>query len=205
MTLSKLQCIIDSANTPYVFILGDFNADIQNISIFGAELLDFCDNNTLCFLDKEFLSPDLFTYISQAHGTPSWLDHCITTTSGKSITSGVSIIDNIVCSDHFPLCELTYTIDDQLDVRIAKFTHMCLNHHNDVCRSISLSKLLCKNSTLASNFRYLSCKYSLTHHDWHLDMNHLAGKVRLKNQQKSIRSIDTNACQYVRIKNYYCL
>ena len=102
--LSKLQCIIDSANTPYVFILGDFNADIQNTSIFGAELLDFCDNNTLCFLDKEFLSPDSFTNISQAHGTTSWLDHCITTTSGKSITSGVSIIDNIVCSDHFPLC-----------------------------------------------------------------------------------------------------
>ena len=34
---------------------------------------------------------------------------------------------------------LTYNIDDQLDVRIAKFTHMCLNHHNDVCQSISLS------------------------------------------------------------------
>ena len=101
--LSKLQCIIDSANTPYVFILGDFNADIQNTSIFGAELLDFCDNNTLCFLDKEFLPPDSFTYISQAHGTTSWLDHCITTTSGKSITSGVSIIDNIVCSDHYYL------------------------------------------------------------------------------------------------------
>ena len=83
---------------------------------------------------------------------------------------------------------LTYNIDDQLDVRIAKFTHMCLNHHNDVCRSISLSKLLCKNSTFASNYRYLSCKYSLSHHDWHLDMNHLAGNVRLKNQQKSIYS-----------------
>ena len=87
---------------------------------------------------------------------------------------------------------LTYNIDDQLDVRIAKFTHMCLNHQNDVCRSISLSKLLYKNSTFASNYRYLSCKYSLSHHDWHLDMNHLAGKVRLKNQQKSIYS---KSCQ----------
>ena len=43
---------------------------------------------------------------------------------------------------------LTYNIDDQLDVRIAKFIHMCLNHHNDVCRSISLPKLLCKHSTI---------------------------------------------------------
>ena len=32
----------------------------------------------------------------------------------------------------------------------------------------------------------------LSHHDWHLDMNHLAGKVRLKNQQKSIYS---KSCQ----------
>ena len=55
------------------------------------------------------------------------------------------------CNTHNAIVQnLTYNIDDQLDVRIAKFTHMCLNHHNDVCRSISLSKLLCKNSTFAS-------------------------------------------------------
>ena len=104
MFLSKLQCIIDSANTPYIFILGDFNANIQSISIFGAELIKFCDNNNLCFLDKELLPPDSFTYISQAHGTTSWLGHSITTTSGRAITLSVSIIDNIVCSVHFPLC-----------------------------------------------------------------------------------------------------
>ena len=102
--LSKLQCIIDSANTPYIFILGDFNADIQSTSMFGAELIDFCDNNNLCFIDKEKLLPDSFTFVSQAHGTTSWLDHCITTASGKSITSNVSIIDDIVCSDHYPIC-----------------------------------------------------------------------------------------------------
>ena len=34
-----------------------------------------------------------------------------------------------------------YNIDDQLEARMAKFSYMCLNHDNDVCRSISLSKL----------------------------------------------------------------
>ena len=54
------------------------------------------------------------------------------------------------------------------------------------CRSIpNLSKLLCKNSTFASNYSYLSYKYNLSHHDWHLDSSHLIGKVRLKNKQKS--------------------
>ena len=52
--------------------------------------------------------------------------------------------------------------------------------------------LVSLTSSFASNYRYLSCKYSLSHHDWHLDMNHLAGKVRLKNQQKSIYS---KSCQ----------
>ena len=69
--------------------------------LFGAEPNDFCDNNNLCFIDKETLLPDSFSFVSQAHGIPFWLDHCITTASGKSITSNIS---NIVCSDHFPLC-----------------------------------------------------------------------------------------------------
>ena len=30
---------------------------------------------------------------------------------------------------------LTYNIDDQLEARMAKFIHMCLNYDNDVCRS----------------------------------------------------------------------
>ena len=72
--------------------------------MFGAELIDFCDNNNLCFTDKDKLLPDSFTFVSQAHGTTSWLDHCITTAYGKSITSNISIIYNIVCSDHFSLC-----------------------------------------------------------------------------------------------------
>ena len=73
--LSKLQCIIYSANIPYIFILGDFNADIQATSIFGAELIEFCDNNNLCFLDMELLPPDSFTYIQ------GWPVLCIKTDS----------------------------------------------------------------------------------------------------------------------------
>ena len=46
----------------YISILSDFNADIQATSNFGAELIEFRDNNNLCFLDKELLQPDSFTY-----------------------------------------------------------------------------------------------------------------------------------------------
>ena len=43
-------------------------------------------------------------YICEAHGTTSWLDHCITNKSGQSIIFSCLIIDDIVCSDHLPLC-----------------------------------------------------------------------------------------------------
>ena len=49
--LNKLQCIIGLANTPYIFILGDYNADIQSESVFGSELINLCDNS-LCFIDR---------------------------------------------------------------------------------------------------------------------------------------------------------
>ena len=103
--LDKFKCIIESADTPYVYILGDFNADIQSQSIFGSELIEFCDMNNMSFIDKSILSPDTFTFISQAHGTISWLDHCITTTAGESsLIANVSVLNDIACSDHLPLC-----------------------------------------------------------------------------------------------------
>ena len=39
--------------------------------MFGAEFINFCNNNNLCFIDREKLSPDSFTFVSQAHGTTS--------------------------------------------------------------------------------------------------------------------------------------
>ena len=78
----------------------------------------FCDNNNLCFIDKEKLLPDSFTFVNQAHGTTSWLDHCISTDFVKSITSNVSNSDNIVCSDDFLFCiEIVCGINPLYDVR----------------------------------------------------------------------------------------
>ena len=63
--------------------MGDYNANIKSESVFGSELIEFCDLNNLCFIDKSY------TFISQAHHTTSWLDHCISTVSGESIISNV--------------------------------------------------------------------------------------------------------------------
>ena len=69
--LDKIRCIIDVASTPYIFVLGDFNADLKSESVFGSELIEFCDVNNLCLIDKFMLLPDSFTYFSEAHGSTS--------------------------------------------------------------------------------------------------------------------------------------
>ena len=47
---------------------------------------------------------DTFTFIRQPHDTAFWLDHCITTTVGESLIANASVLNDIACSVHLPLC-----------------------------------------------------------------------------------------------------
>ena len=86
----------------------------------------------MCFVDRERLLPDTFTYTSQSHGTTSWLDHCITTTSGQSVISHVSVIDNAVCLDHFPLCiEVTCDITPLYNSTMTSAANSSIKWHAD--------------------------------------------------------------------------
>ena len=56
------------------------------------------------------------------------LDHCITTGAGKSIVTKMDIVDNIVCSDHLPLCmEIKW---DSMPICDSTFT----KESRDVCK-----------------------------------------------------------------------
>ena len=83
--LNKINCINDTVSTPYVFILGDFNAK----TLFRKKLIDFCDFNHLCFIDQNMLVPNNDTFVCQAYGSTSWLDHCITTSSSQTVISNM--------------------------------------------------------------------------------------------------------------------
>ena len=64
-----------------------------------------------------------------------------------------------------------------------KFIHSCLNHSNIVCKSIILSKLYlyCIKSTFRSNYKYLSCKYRISHDDcMYTNLSQLVEKVNMK-------------------------
>ena len=87
------------------------------------------------------LLPNSFTYVSQAHGSTSWLDHCITTVSSQSIISNCYIINDIVCSDHLPLC-----IDINCDI-----TPICDTVINHEFREMPKWHLAKDKDTLAFN------------------------------------------------------
>ena len=46
--LDTISSVVSDANTPYIFMLGNYNANINNNGDirhqFGKELFDFCDN-----------------------------------------------------------------------------------------------------------------------------------------------------------------
>ena len=85
---------------------------------------------------------------------------------------------------------LSYNIDLQLDTRMMKFVHSCLNHCNSVCKSLLLVKLHCTKSTFAANYKHLSYKYKICQDDWFMDRNLLIAKIKAQ-FDKDIQNIST--------------
>jgi hypothetical protein len=101
--LSRAESIMSEANTPYVYLIGDFNADPRGSHLFGTELSEFCKEMNLIMADAHFLDGDCYTYVSEAHNTTSWLDHVICTANSDSLIDSLSILYDKVSSDHMPL------------------------------------------------------------------------------------------------------
>ena len=72
---------------------------------------------------------------------------------------------------------LTYNLDFQIDARMIKFIHSCLNHSTIAYKLIVLSKLYCVKSTFGSNYKYLSCKYGISQDDWYTNLSQLVKKL----------------------------
>ena len=100
--LSKLFQINDEFQSPYIFVCGDFNANIRGPSQFRDDLLQLCSTALLCL--ALFLSRNTFTFISSSHDTVSWLDHILTTTSGYSLFNNICVKSDFITSDHLHLC-----------------------------------------------------------------------------------------------------
>ena len=83
-----------------LFLL-DFNASDSNL--LGPQLNQCCEDSGYKFTDKEFLPQDTFTYFSEAHGSTSWIDHCLTSESIHQAVESMQVLHDYVSSDHSPL------------------------------------------------------------------------------------------------------
>ena len=79
----------------------DFNACPSNN--FGELLSQFCLEHELKISDKIILPVDSFTYVSDAHGTCSWLDHVVSSKSAHDAIQNIEIVHQFIFSDHRPV------------------------------------------------------------------------------------------------------
>ena len=106
--LGKLTAIINECTTPTIAIVGDFNAKAG--TMFESELLQFVNTCNLNIADYEYFgrSSDTHTYVSDSHGTTSWLDHYVCSHSMYSAITGMKVIDRLPSSDHLPISATMY-------------------------------------------------------------------------------------------------
>ncbi|CAH2216034.1 jg25937, partial [Pararge aegeria aegeria] len=101
--LSSVNAVIDTYSESCVYILGDYNA--HPTERFYIELSQFCIEQEWTCVDVEMLGlmSDTYTFISEAHGSKRWLDHCVATKAAIASVSNVYVLYDIMWSDHFPL------------------------------------------------------------------------------------------------------
>lgn len=101
--LGTLQQIIEEAPTSNIMVGGDFNCDPRIADDYGTHLIDFCNDTSLNIADVKLLRDSTFTYVSDAWGTTSWIDHCLCSTDMLTIISNMEVDYGFVLSDHRPL------------------------------------------------------------------------------------------------------
>ena len=106
--LSRVNDIFETYPTPYVYVIGDLNANVivknnQCSSKFGETLLKFCNDEDILVADYDYLPKDSFTFTSSAHNTVSWLDHILTTGTGRDLIEHIDVANNFISSDHLPI------------------------------------------------------------------------------------------------------
>ena len=110
--LEELKIILDELDTTSVTIIGDWNANLTNISHpHGPLLKNFCNEYGLIISSERLLPADSFTFISETNpGETSWLDHCISTQDGHNVINNMYVKYNLSCRDHIPL-EMNLSLD----------------------------------------------------------------------------------------------
>jgi len=98
--LSKLHATVVDNDAAHVLIVGDFNCSPG--SRFFKEFIHFADDNNFIVSDLHRLA-NAITYISDDGLKMSWIDHVLCTASVDNLISHMSIIEDVIFSDHRPV------------------------------------------------------------------------------------------------------
>ena len=105
--LTKIDSTISNYSSPYSLVFGDFNASLASETssgnMFGKCLQKYCSEENLIISDMDHLPADSYTYISDAHGSTTWIDHLISTRNANSLVSQMNISYEYISSDHHPV------------------------------------------------------------------------------------------------------
>ena len=93
------------------YVIGDWNSEVVSNSVFGLKLSSFCTELGYVITDIDHLDTQMinisssgsFTYISESHGSISWIDHCVCTDQAHASISAVAIDYDMHSSDHVSL------------------------------------------------------------------------------------------------------
>lgn len=99
--LSKIHAIKEESNCSDCLVIGDFNADSS--TQFGRELLSFCTEYNYECVDRTMLPADTYTFVSDAHGSVSWLDHCLISETVKKSITDICVDYDVTWTDHRPI------------------------------------------------------------------------------------------------------
>ena len=101
--LAELKNICDSSHSSMCIFGGDFNANLG--TPFHTLIENFCADENLCIFDEKYLDHDdnVFTFLSDAHGSSSWLDHILCSRNAEPLLKNVAILYEFISSDHFPV------------------------------------------------------------------------------------------------------
>ncbi|KAJ8714408.1 hypothetical protein PYW07_002633 [Mythimna separata] len=160
--LGTISAIIEVSDVESVFVLGDFNAHPGER--FCDELLSFSHEQKWICADLNLLnSQGAFTFISEAHDSKRWLDHCVVTQAAALCITDIFVKYDVYWSDHYPLvikCNLNKILH-KTEIKTSPRNKICwgdrnqsqITRYHNMCNS----KLKCVDFPI--EYQYCSGKH----------------------------------------------
>lgn len=102
--LGALGAVMDELDTTCYTVVGDWNANLkQSDSPFAKLLTEFCQERQLIISSTKMLPSNSYTYVSEAWGTTSWLDHVISSKDFDECIMDININYDVTDEDHIPV------------------------------------------------------------------------------------------------------